>query len=150
MSEQRKSRDLDSRKASERPSDKWVPPSILPEPNPIEGYVFRWIRTSALGHADNTNVSQKFREGWEPVKAEDHPELQVMSDIHSQFKGNVEIGGLLLCKAPVEIMAQREEHYQGVAKQQLESVDQNLMRENDARMPLFHERKSTRSNVGKG
>ena len=100
MAEQRTPREKESRTAEERPSDSWVPASILPNPKPVDGWVFRWIRTSTLGKADNTNVSQKFREGWIPVKAEDHPELEVMSDIDSRFSGNLEIGGLLLCKAP--------------------------------------------------
>ena len=100
MAEERTKREAESRTAEERPSDSWLPASILPNPDPVDGWVFRWIRTSTLGKADNTNVSQKFREGWVPVKAEDHPELEVMSDIDSRFEGNIEIGGLLLCKAP--------------------------------------------------
>ena len=36
-----------------------------------------------------------FREGWTPVKAEDHPELMLSSDVGSQFEGNIEVGGLL-------------------------------------------------------
>ena len=88
MAEQRTKRDAESREVFEtRPSDSWIPASVLPNPAPQEGWVFRWVRTSTLGHADNTNVSQKFREGWVPVKAEDHPELEVMSDIDSRFKG---------------------------------------------------------------
>jgi hypothetical protein len=48
-----------------------------------------------MGTADPSNTSAKLREGWEPVKAEDHPELMHMSDPNSRFKGNIEIGGLL-------------------------------------------------------
>ena len=81
----------------------------LPDPEPREGVEYRWIRTSALGQSDMTNVSSKFREGWEPVKAEDHPELKVMSDVDSKFKGNVEVGGLLLCKNSKENMDARRE-----------------------------------------
>jgi hypothetical protein len=106
MAEERKIR-ID-RAAESRPSDSWLPQSALPVPEPKDGWVFRWIRTSSLGRSDNTNVSRQFREGWEPVKAEDHPELKILSDINSQFKGNVEVGGLLLCKAPQEKMLQRQ------------------------------------------
>ena len=80
----------------------WEPASILPDPEPQDGWVFRWIRTSMVGTLDNTNVSKRFREGGEPVRAEDHPELQIMSDHKSDWaqKGGIEVGGLLLCKAP--------------------------------------------------
>jgi hypothetical protein len=103
-----------------------------------------------MGQSDNPNVSKKFRDGWIPVKVEDHPELKTLSDINSQFKGNIEQGGLLLCKAPKEKMDARNAHYQEIAKQQMESVDSNYMRENDPRMPLLRPEKSTRTTFGKG
>ena len=138
------------RQTESRPSDSWVPQSSLPVPEPKDGWVFRWIRTSSLGRSDNTNVSRQFREGWEPVRAEDHPELKIMSDHNSQFKGNVEVGGLLLCKAPMEKMKQREKYYQEVADRQIEGVDRSFLRENDPRMPLLNPERSTRSTFGRG
>jgi hypothetical protein len=102
-----------------------------------------------VGQQDPTNVSAKFREGWEPVKAEDHPELMYMADPNTKFKGNVEIGGLLLCKAPEEMVKQREAYYSRQAQSQIESVDNNFMRQNDARMPLFSEKRTTTS-FGRG
>ena len=137
MAEQRKKRDAESREVEQRPSDSWIPASVLPTPDPEDGWVFRWIRTSTLGHADNTNVSQKFREGWIPVKSEDKPEMNVMSDINSRFEGNIEIGGLLLCKAPEDKVQQREEYFQGMAESQMESVDNNFLKQNDPRMPVL-------------
>jgi hypothetical protein len=91
-----------------------------------------------------------FREGWQPVKAEDHPELQLTSDIGSQFEGNIEVGGLLLCKAPEEKMKARERHFDQLASQQMQSVDNNFLRENDPRMPLLQPERSSRvSSFGK-
>jgi hypothetical protein len=103
-----------------------------------------------LGQADNTNVSAKFREGWEPVKAEDHPELQVMSDIDSRFEGNVEVGGLLLCKNSSESVEARKEYLQEINERQMESVENNYMRENDPRMPLLRPERSTKVSFGSG
>ena len=140
----------DNREDNVREDDSWVPSSILPVPDPQDGWVFRWIRTSVMGQSDNPNVSKKFRDGWIPVKSEDHPELHTLSDINSQFVGNIEQGGLLLCKAPKEKMDARNAHYQEIAKQQMESVDNNYMRENDPRMPLLRPEKSTRTTFGKG
>ena len=138
------------RQSEARPSDSWTPQSSLPVPEPKDGWVFRWIRTSSLGRSDNTNVSRQFREGWEPVKAEDHPELKIMSDINSQFKGNVEVGGLLLCKAPEEKMKARQRHFQEVSDRQIEGVDRSYLRENDPRMPLLNPERSTRTTFGRG
>ena len=148
MAENRLARELENRESAQR-NKVWTPPQTLPSPEPRPGWVFRYIRTSTMGQADPSNTSAKFREGWEPVKAEDHPELMHMTDPNSKFKGNVEIGGLLLCKAPEELMKQRDEYYAQQAKAQIQSVDNNFMRLNDERMPLFNERKSTTS-FGKG
>jgi hypothetical protein len=59
-----------------------------------------------------------------------------------RFKGNIEIGGLLLCRIPVEFMEQRAQYYAQQNRAQVDSVDNNFMRENDPRMPLFSEKKS--------
>jgi hypothetical protein len=148
--DERTDRSHDTREDFVREDDSWVPSSVLPTPDPQDGWIFRWIRTSTLGQADNTNVSKKFREGWIAVKAEDHPELKIMPDINSQFNGNLEVGGLLLCKAPAEKMRARTKHYENVARRQMESVDSNYMRENDPRMPLLRPEKNTRTTFGKG
>lgn len=136
-------RDLTSREKTAR--SVYVPPSALPDPTPEPGYVYRWVMTHVLGQADPTNVSRKMREGWEPVKAADHPELMLPASAN----GNVEIGGLMLCKMPTEVARSRDEYYQTQAKAQMESVDNHFMRNNDPRMPLFSDRKST-STRGQG
>jgi hypothetical protein len=46
-------------------------------------------------------------------------------------------------------MKQRDDYYAQQAKAQIQSVDNNFMRLNDERMPLFNERKSSTS-FGKG
>mgnify|MGYP003116604537 FL=1 len=150
MAEERTPRESETRENdSYHPSDDWVPASILPSPNPQPGWTFRWIRTDILGQSDNTNVSRSFREGWQPCKVDDHPELQIMSDIGSRFEGNVHFGGLLLCKAPEEKMQSRTRHYQEVANTQMESVDNNYLRENDPRMPMMKPERNTRTTFGR-
>lgn len=141
----RNPRDLVSREKSAR--SVYTPSSALPDPTPEPGYVYRWIATHILGQADPTNVSKKMREGWEPVKAADHPELMLQGN---EKTGNVEIGGLMLCKMPRELAQSRDEYYAKQARAQMESVDNNFMRNNDARMPLFAERKSTSTRGGFG
>lgn len=148
MTANRKPRELENRTMSERPKQ-WSPPELLPEPDMQPGYKYRWIRVSLMNNADPRNLSSMIRQGYEAVKLEEQPKFQLLVDPNSRFKDNIEIGGLLLCKIPVEFVEQRNNHYSNISRQQSEAVDNNFMRQSDARMPLFQERKST-ATFGKG
>ena len=141
VDENRLGRELETRDKKTR-KRAWTKPEVLPSPKPEEGYAFHWVRVSTRGQDDPTNVSSKLREGWEPVKAVDHPEIELVSIENERFKDNVVMGGLMLCKAPVELVEERTEYYQKVTDSQMDSVDNNLMRESDPRMPMFNNRKS--------
>jgi hypothetical protein len=144
----RMTRELDTREKAERPKQ-WTPPQLLPDPTPEAGYAYRWIRIATQGKDDPTNISGKLREGWEPVKASDHPEIRLFGNPEGNFPDSVQVGGLMLCKTPVEFTQQRDAYYQKQADAQMQSVDNTYMRENDPRMPMFKERKSTVT-FGKG
>jgi len=144
MVDARLPRELNSRDKNARVV--YVPPSTLPDPTPEPGFVFHWVATAILGQADPTNVSKKMREGYVPVKAVDHPELMLLGN---EKTGNVEIGGLMLCKMPKELAQSRSEYYATQSQSQMDSVDNNFMRNNDPRMPLFSEKKSS-STRGRG
>ena len=148
MAENRLTRELETRATQQRPKQ-WAPAELLPEPNKQAGFAYRWIRVSMLNQADPRNLSAKLREGWEPVKIEEQPQFQLLVDPNSRFKDNVEIGGLLLCKTPSEFVEQRTKHFADMTQAQADAVDNNLMRQSDARMPIFNERKSSTS-FGKG
>ena len=150
MAEQnRTNRALDTREAAARPA-KWLPPQLLPDPTPEAGYAFRWIRVSTLNAADPINISSKLREGWEPVKASDHPEIRLFgSTPDARFPDAVLVGGLLLCKTPAEFIEQRNAYYGQQAESQMQSVDNSFMRESNPKMPLFKER-SSKVTFGKG
>lgn len=155
MSEKRTSREIETRVVDAR-VEPWTPPSVLPDPTPQPGWRFRWIRTSSLGHSDNTNVSQRFRDGWEPCRAEEFendPNLVgIVMDHNSEWakKGAIEMGGLLLCKAPEEKMAQRDEYYRQAAENQMSAIDQQLMSQSDARMPILKPERTTTTTFGRG
>lgn len=138
----RTGRDTETRTAGERPT-KWRPPQLLPEVKPEQGYVYRWVRISMLGIDDPKNVSTSFAEGWEPVKASEHPEVRLFSMNQNRFPDSIEIGGLVLCKIPAEFMEQREAHFQEVTEREVRAVDNNFMSTSDPRMPVFKERQST-------
>lgn len=142
MAEKRLSREFDTRAVSERPQQ-WALPESLPEPDKEAGYSYRWIRVSTLNVADPRNLSAKLREGWEPVRMEEQPKFQLLADPNSRYKDSIEIGGLLLCKTPAEFVKQRNDYYAKQTQDQTEAVDNNLMRQSDARMPIFKERKSS-------
>jgi hypothetical protein len=141
MSENRLSRELETREKTTRKKS-WVRPELLPSPTPEKGYTYHWVRISTRGQADPTNVSSKLREGREPVKASEHPEIVLTGTENDRFKDNIVMGGLMLCKAPVEMVEERNAYYQEQADAQIRSVDNNFFRENDPRMPLFSERNS--------
>ena len=144
----RLSRELDTRAAMQRPTS-WQAPETLPSPNPRPGISHRWVRTSMGGQSDVQNVSSKLREGYEPVKAEDYPEMMMHATTEGRFKGNIEVGGLVLCSIPSEFLVQRDAHFAGINKATMESVDNNFMKDNDPRMSKFSE-KSTKVTFGSG
>jgi len=145
---ERTTRSAETRETSQRKKG-WRRGSMLPTPEPRDGMTFRWIRTSTLGNADMTNVSARFREGYTPVKAADHPELQIMSDLGSRFKDNIEVGGLLLCSAPTDRVMERVEGQLEMAQSQIDAVDRNYLRESDPRMPVLKPERNTRTSFGK-
>ena len=151
MAEQQKrlSRELEDRTATFQRTEAWRPPELLPMPDERPGWKHRYIRLSTMGVADASNISSKLREGYEPCKAEDYPELMMHATTEGRFKGGIEVGGLLLCRIPEEFLKQRAAYYEQQSKAQVESVDNNFLRENDPRMPLFSEKK-TKVSFGSG
>lgn len=144
MAENRTPRNVETRVQAERPKQ-WKPAELLPEPDKLPGYAYRWIRVGLQGTSDPRNYSAKLREGWEPVKIEEQPQFQLLVDEGSRFKDGIEVGGLLLCKTPIEFVEQRNNHYLKQSENQILAVDNNLMKQNDPRMPLFKESKSSTS-----
>jgi hypothetical protein len=147
MAEERAPRDTETRDSEVRETP-WKPAPLLPQPNPREGLDHRYVRASSRGEADNINVSQAFRDGWEPVLASDYPELQIISDRDSQYPDNVLIGGLLLCSRPKEIGKKFQELSENESQGQMEALDRNYFREQDPRMPLLNTERKTRVTFG--
>ncbi len=141
-------RELETREAAERPKQ-WRPAGLLPEPVKQEGYEYRWVRTSINGQSDDRNVLKARQEGWEAVSLEEQTDLQLLATQEGRYKGMIEIGGLLLMKTPKDFVEQRNAYVQQNTDNQMRAVDNTLMRQSDARMPIFNERKST-TTFGKG
>ena len=140
--EKNTSRANDTRSKSERPKV-WVPPSSLDAPPAPDGFRYRWIRAESVGFKDTKNISSRLREGYELVRAE---EVENASDYpvldEGKYKGVVGVGGLLLAKVPEEIARQRQEYMTNRHQQRDEAVKNDLMKEQDSRMPINVERQS--------
>ena len=131
-----------TRSKSDRPKV-WVPPSSLDAPPAPEGFRYRWIRAESMGFQDTKNISGRLREGYELVRAE---EIENASDYpivdEGRYKGVVGVGGLLLAKVPEEIAQQRDAYMKRQHEARNEAVENDLMKEQDKRMPINIERQS--------
>lgn len=136
MTTAKQSRAASTRTKESRASKPWAPPSMLDAPEPPEGYHYRWVRESTVGVADSTNMSKRLREGYEPVRAEDHPDFMAPTIQDGRHAGLIGVGGLILAKIPNETKDQRNAYYQNQTDGQMQSVDNNLMKANNAAMPL--------------
>jgi len=136
------SRANQTRSKSERPKV-WVPPSSLDAPPAPDGFRYRWIRAEVIGFQDTKNVTGRLREGYELVRAEevenasDYPVLE-----DGKYKGVIGVGGLLLAKVPEEIAKQRMDHMSNKHRDRSDAVENDLMKEQDSRMPINVERQS--------
>ena len=131
-----------TRTKSERPKV-WVPPSSLDAPPAPDGFRYRWIRAESVGFQDTKNVTSRMREGYELVRSE---EVENASDYpvveDGKYKGVIGVGGLLLAKVPEEIAKQRQDYKTKRHEDRNEAVENDLMKEQDSRMPINVERQS--------
>ena len=136
------SRANQTRSKSERPKV-WVPPSSLDAPPAPDGFRYRWIRAEVVGFQDTKNITGRIREGYELVRAEEvenAADYPVVED--GKYKGVIGVGGLLLAKVPEEIAQQRQDYMANRHKDRSEAVANDLMKEQDSRMPINIERQS--------
>ena len=136
------SRANDTRSKTERPKV-WVPPSSLDAPPAPDGFRYRWIRAEVVGYQDTKNITGRIREGYELVRAEEvenADDYPVVED--GKYKGVIGVGGLLLAKVPVEIAKQRQAYMSQRHEERSQAVENDLMREQDNRMPINVERQS--------
>jgi hypothetical protein len=125
----RTSRAAESREKDARRKP-WAPPSRLDAPPAPPGYEHRWIRAEAGGVEDRTNISGKLREGYELVRGDEHPDYQVPTVEDGRHAGVISVGGLLLARIPKETVQERNAYYNSRANDQLQAVDNELMKAN--------------------
>ena len=126
--ENREPREAQTRekKAARKP---WAPPSALDAPNPPEGYVHRWVRLEIRGQDDRKNVMARLREGWEPVRADEYPDFESPIVEEGKFEGVIGVGGLILCRIPIETVQERDAFFANKTQNQMDAVDNDMMRD---------------------
>lgn len=125
----RSSREAASRETEGRRKP-WSPPSMLDAPPAPEGFAHRWIRAEVRGFDDRKNISAKLREGYELVRRDEYPDFEAPVIDSGKFEGVFGVGGLVLARIPVETVGERTAYFTKRNADQLEAVEQDMMREN--------------------
>lgn len=141
MVDARAPRETDTREKTVRRKP-WTRPSSLDAPPPPEGYVHRWIRSSYANIDDKKNLSARLREGFELVRAEEYPDFEAPTVQDGRHAGVIGVGGLLLARFPLETLAERTAYFSQVTGDQMKGVDNSLMKEQNAIMPISKDRSS--------
>ena len=140
-----------SRASQTREKDKrkkvWTPPSYLDTPNAPAGFRHRWVRVEILGYVDTKNIQGRLRSGYELVRADEYPEDDYAAIPDGKYKGIIGHGGLVLTRVPEEIARQRADYFKRLSSEQIEAVDNDLMKEQHKSMPIEIDRQ-TRTTFG--
>ena len=152
----RASRSSDTRAKDDRPKV-WKMPSALELPDEAielaesQGLTYRWIRESILGQDDKTNVSKRFREGFEPVRPDELPGFHDLPTVDDgRHAGVIGVGGLILCKIDKNIADQRNDFFEQQTQNQMTAVENDLMREENPEMPISSRMSSKVTFCGSG
>ena len=137
----RKPRNQNTREDNSRRKP-WAPPSRLQAPDAPDGYVHRWIRTEVRGEDDKTNIYTRLQEGWEPVRSDEYPDMDVPTIEDGKYAGMIGTGGLMLARIPEETVHERAEYFGTRTRQQMQAVDSDLMKEQHPSMPITNDRQS--------
>ena len=120
----------------------WTPPSALDAPPAPTGFRHRWVRAETLGFNDTKNVSQRLRQGYELVRADEYPDSDFPIVEDGKYSGVIGVGGLLLTRVQEEIAEQRSKYYASQSAEQVEAMDNDLMKEQHSSMPINVDRQS--------
>ena len=135
------SRAAGTRLKTERPKE-YKPPSSLDAPPAPDGFRHRWIRAESMGFNDTKNIHGRLRSGYELVRADEYDADQYPTVIDGKYAGVIGVGGLLLARIPEELAQSRVDYQRRQTEGQDESVEADLLKDQDKRMPMKFERSS--------
>ena len=135
------SRAVQTRTKTERPKE-YKPPSSLDAPPAPDGFRHRWIRAESMGFNDSKNVHGRMRSGYELVRADEYDSETYPVVLDGKYAGVIGVGGLLLARIPEELAQSRMDYQRRQTEGQDESVETDLLRDQDKRMPIKIDRNS--------
>ncbi len=135
------SRAAGTRSKTERPKE-YKPPSSLDAPPAPDGFRHRWIRAESMGFNDSKNIHGRLRSGYELVRADEYKDADYPVVIDGQYAGVIGVGGLLLARIPEELAQSRMDYQKRQTEGQDEAVENDLLKDQDKRMPMKFERSS--------
>ena len=135
------SRALETRTKTERPKE-YKPPSSLDAPPAPDGFRHRWIRAESLGFNDQKNIHGRLRSGYELVRADEYKDSDYPIVMDGKYAGVIGVGGLLLARIPEELAQARVDYQMKLTEGQDESVETDLQKDQDKRMPIKVDRHS--------
>ena len=135
------SRAAGTRSKTERPKE-YKPPSSLDAPPAPDGFRHRWIRAESMGFNDSKNIHGRLRSGYELVRADEYKDADYPVVLDGKHAGVIGVGGLLLARIPEELAQSRIDYQQRQTEGQDESVETDLLRDQDKRMPIKIDRNS--------
>ena len=130
-----------TRSKTERPKE-YKPPSSLDAPPAPDGFRHRWIRAESMGFNDTKNIHGRLRSGYELVRADEYDAEQYPVVMDGKYAGVIGVGGLLLARIPEELAQARMDYQAKQTEGQDESVETDLLRDQDKRMPIKIDRNS--------
>ena len=139
--ENKTSRAAVTRSQTERPKE-YKPPSSLDAPPAPDGFRHRWIRAESMGFNDTKNIHGRLRSGYELVRADEYDTDQYPTVLDGKYAGVIGVGGLLLARIPEELAQSRMDYQRRQTEGQDESVETDLLRDQDKRMPIKIDRNS--------
>ena len=139
--ENKTSRAAETRTKTERPKE-YKPPSSLDAPPAPDGFRHRWIRAESMGFNDTKNIHGRLRSGYELVRADEYDTEQYPVVLDGKYAGVIGVGGLLLARIPEELAQSRMDYQKKQTEGQDESVETDLLRDQDKRMPIKIDRNS--------
>ena len=135
------SRAAETRTKTERPKE-YKPPSSLDAPPAPDGFRHRWIRAESLGFNDQKNIHGRLRSGYELVRADEYKDSDFPVILDGKYAGIIGVGGLLLARIPEELAQQRIDYQKKLSEGQDEAIENDLLRDQDKRMPIKIDRNS--------
>jgi hypothetical protein len=120
----------------------WTPPSSLDAPPAPTGFQHRWIRVESMGFNDTKNLQGRLRSGYELVRADEYPDSAFPVVEDGKYSGVIGVGGLVLARVPEEIAQQRNDYYVKQGQDNVEAVDNDLMKEQHPSMPINIDRQT--------